>query len=221
MTVGIAQLDPGASDGFTMLEVLIGIMLSTLLLLLLSEVAFFANLSFSEVRQAAARQQNDIVFHRTLAQSLESAYPYRNPDDSAAQSGVFAGTNGVVRYSAYSAHRPRTLFEVRVAPDKLTLLEAGAIKAEKPIGAIPLDGARANTVCLRYFGVQQGQGRPTWSGSWAADGRLPVLLAITSQCDELNLAPSTEFWWEFFSLPVTASGACEFDQLLQRCRGDI
>lgn len=207
------------TEGFTLLEVLIGISLTTLLLVLLSEVAFFASHSFSQMRDAAREQQRSQSFRILLVQSLEAAYPYQGFGEG--KGHMFIGTRQGVTFLTYGTTALRTSVELQVGSRLLTLSHDGQSVAEISLANFWTFHSGANDVCLRYFGTHSGFGPAAWFGSWDVDGLMPKIVAITNQCEGIIGNQSDSFNWEYYFLPVTASGACKFDDLLQRCRGGI
>ncbi len=202
-------------EGSTLLEVLIGIALTTMLLLFLSEAAIFADQSFLRVKDAGKQYQAAVTFRTALTQSLEAAYPLRRGAWASDNPGRFKGTEKQLQFSVYGGSWPPDLITVSIDEGVLSLERTG--HPNLTLSAAASSFGHSDDLCLRYFGVEDGVNQAAWHAAWDFDGRLPSLVSIADKCEvSTDLGAAGKFM-----LPISAPGACQFDELLQRCRGGV
>lgn len=211
-----------ACAGFTLLELLIGLLLVSLVLTLISTVLFSAR---RLLEQSSSEQSVSPLFAAgdvlRLAIGEARAVPSLAMDETADDTAplVFAGSSERMRF--VSAFAPgdfvRGLYDVEVAvvgsakqPGTKDLLWVGRLHRPDPDPSLAASGVKSSTLLIRniehidikFFGsLEDGQAR-NWHAQWSHPERLPELVSV-----ELRFLPGDPRGHQSWYMPIWAAGA--------------
>ena len=211
-----------APAGFTLVELLIGLVLLgflTMLMLTGFEVTTGA-WRRTDARGLAGRELQSA--QDFLRDRLSQAYPAVLTDESGGHYIDFSGGPDAVEFLAPLPERfgARAFVHYRLYFDGSALRLAWSVPgrhdadAEQPTETVVLD--KLSAVAITYFGLDDPDELPHWQAEWRGHGGLPPLIRIHVD----RVASATAAWPDLEIAPlVSADAECVFDASDGACRG--
>jgi len=215
---------PGDQDaGFTLLELLVGITLLSLLSFLLTSSLRFGLTAWTRGGEHLERIDNGLLAQNFLRRVIGDAYPYFHslgPDHRGGQV-EFTGSRRSLRFLASAPEalggRGHVRFEIR--------LETGSKHPDLVVISTPeLFEHRNRQVLLHdiqtlefsYLGKKRSDKSETWHSEWVDEPAMPRLVRMKVQDPSDNTRP----WPDLLIAPrIGADVSCVHDLLTKQCRG--
>lgn len=207
-----------AAQGFTLLEVLIGIALVSMIFVIVASALQFSVRAWRNTDNAITAMQDVAFAQSIMRQALEDVYPRLAGDGYV----DFLGDAGGVRFvgrtpNAVSAFA-RADIELRTVETENGAALAIAFRPEftdETVRETLIDDLAA--VSFSYLPRQKnGAPKPGWTDSWAGEARLPALIKIEVQLRE----DDRRRWPPLIIAPrIDVDAACRYDPLTNFCQG--
>lgn len=214
-----------SSDGFTLVEVLVALVLFGFL-----SVALFGSVrsgAAAWIRTTAHADESDqsIQAQGLLRHLIENAYPFYVSGDQGNRYIVFNGSEtrlsflSVTPLALGQGGRSRVDLWVAHQDGRIDLMlestpELSTIRQTETTRQPLVNGASSAT--FSYFGQQPSERTPQWHHDWAAQAQLPRLVRITVRFSAAN----GRDWPDLIVAPrIAADVGCVLDRFTTRCEG--
>jgi general secretion pathway protein J len=221
-----ASPPPSGDRGFTLVELLVGLSLMSLLAVTLIGAMRTGLITWRGVARHAEKLDQIMVAQSQLRKLIGAAYPMHIRSNDSMGHVVFDGTSTSLRFLSTAPVAVqgggRGIFLLSVVPRgngfALTVtsrpeLEARSHKGQ-PASVTLVEGLEY--MSFAYFGRRRDDRVSAWHDNWQAHVELPLLVRI----DARFAGHSSQRWPSFVVRPqISVDISCELDVLIKRCRG--
>jgi general secretion pathway protein J len=216
----------GAQSGFTLVELLVGLALFSLLVTVLFNSVQFGLQAWKHGGARAEDVQHMMASQELLRRLIGDIYPMYVADAAAGARIDFDGAKDALSFlasaptSASTGGRYRFKLFVEQRPGENDLV----LSAMPELGVPQEQATGTRTVLLQnldhadfsYFGRPAGERNPQWTDSWSKRSETPALVRVRVTFRSGDMRS----WPDLVVAPrVTADVSCVFDPLTMRCRG--
>jgi general secretion pathway protein J len=208
--------------GFTLVEVLVALAVTSLLAGLLYQGLRLGNRAWLALSARAAAADEVMVAHGLLRQVLDQAYPLPAPTAQGYQVDFQGQVKEIVFWTpppdiwAYPGGIIQARLQLRNADgrrDLVLALSEDLADPRRTEQVILLRGIA--DIAMEYFGAV-GTAVPAWRGNWQGQPALPQLVRLRVAFADKD----RRIWPDFVVAPkVDLDTECVMDPLTQRCRG--
>lgn len=216
-----SSLEP-SDAGFTLVEVLVGVVLLSLLTSVIFASLRFGVLAWGHGTIHADRLDRILSTHSYLRRLIGDAYPYYQTTDPTHGRVVFDGARDKIdflapppaSFPAGGRMRYTLNSETRGATHSLNLLSQAELAATGRAGNATRTSLldEAEMIEFAYFGRRGSDRKSAWNDSWSGETSLPDLIRIRIQMGKRN-------WPDIIIAPrIDVDVDCVYDTLTKLCR---
>jgi general secretion pathway protein J len=212
----------GFQDGFTLLEVLVGMTLLAFLSVALFQAFDIGAKSWAKAEGATSGADQIMAGEKLLADALDRSYPLVIQADATRLDIAFDGHPNELEFLAPDDSRPGMLLQMRLAVEQRKGRKALVLFTKPELDRSSGSGWKRllllsdiSELQLAYFGAS-GEQSPNWHSDWSNAPVLPRLVRVRIGFPD----PSHPAWPELIVAPhISADVSCNFDLLLKGCAG--
>jgi general secretion pathway protein J len=210
-----------APAGFTLLELLIGLALLSLLLLLLFSSLRLGQRVWDTGEKALGESNAQVLVSGFLRRALTQIQPWRFNTD-AGQVLAFTGEADTLRFAgilpSQAGRAGLRVMALESVEGRVRLRHRPPIADTKSFDI--LDGAEnipliegVRSMSFEYYGAEQADGTATWKSSWHGEAALPKLIRVRL------LGADGKPWPELVVAPMLDADAnCDWDPVRKYCQ---
>lgn len=217
-----ADVPRQSEAGFTLVELLVGVILLSLLTIAMFGGLRFGIFAWNHGTVHADRLDRILSVHSLLRRLIADTYPYYTAAKPALPNVMFAGTQSTLSFLA----RTPTSLGGNGRMQYTLITEGGSTRSSLILTSRPelsSEGSitsqtrtslvdNADVIEFAYFGKTRTDQDITWHNSWAGQPNLPVLV-------RLRIKLAGRDWPDLIVAPrVEVDVGCIYDALTKRCR---